>query len=222
MTVTLSPEQRVELIDSYCQLAPIIPVISISAIEHAIPLCNALVEGGLKVLEITLRTEHGLESIRQVRQALPDAIVAAGTVTTKEQLVACEEAGAHLVVTPGCTPELLEAGMRGSIPILPGISSISEMMVGLERGYRRFKFFPAEASGGATALRAFSGPFPDIYFCPTGGIKLTNMHSYLDLKNVMCVGGTWLTPEDLIANSDWEGIKKIAEDSIKASTLPPL
>ena len=220
MTVTLSAEQRVELIDSYCQLAPIIPVISISAIEHALPLCKALVDGGLKVLEVTLRTEHGLESIRQLREELPDAIVAAGTVTTKDQLAACEEAGAHFVVTPGCTPELLEAGMRGSIPILPGISSISEMMVGLERGYRRFKFFPAEASGGANALRAFSGPFPDIYFCPTGGIKLTNMQSYLGLKNVMCVGGTWLTPEDLIQTGDWDGIRRIAENSIKAATQP--
>ncbi|MGM0767282.1 MAG: bifunctional 4-hydroxy-2-oxoglutarate aldolase/2-dehydro-3-deoxy-phosphogluconate aldolase [Pseudomonadota bacterium] len=194
--------------------SPLIPVISINNLNDAVPLCRALVEGGINVLEITLRTEHGIQAIERVREAIPEAWVGAGTVTSVAQYRQVESAGAQFVITPGVTEALLEFGLTSEAPLLPGISTISELMVGYSLGYREFKFFPAEVSGGIPALRAFRGPFPDVSFCPTGGIRRDSARAYLALENVRSVGGSWLTPADAIDSKDWARITGIAQGSL--------
>jgi len=194
--------------------SPLVPVITIQAPEDALPLCQALVAGGIRVLEITLRTPHGLGAIEQVRQAIPEAWVGAGTVTGIRQYEQAESAGAQFIITPGVTGELLEYALESRVPLLPGISTVSELMQGYRLGYRDFKFFPAEACGGVAALKAFLGPFPDVGFCPTGGIRRQTARDYLALDNVRAVGGSWLTPADLVADRDWAGITALARDSL--------
>lgn len=197
------------------QASPLVPVITINHPDEALPLCEALVEGGIRVLEITLRTEHGIKAIEQVRKALPDAWVGAGTVTSIAQYRQVEAAGAQFVITPGVTEAILEFGVTSEVPLLPGIATISELMMGYSLGYREFKFFPAEVAGGIPALKAFSGPFPDVTFCPTGGIRRNTAKDYLALGNVAAVGGTWLTPGDAVAAKDWSQITEIARGSLK-------
>lgn len=209
----VSMEHR-EQIRAVLTASPLIPVITIDDPEDAIPLCRALVEGGLKVLEITLRTEFGVDAIRQVRQALPEALVGAGTVTSIAQYRQVESAGAQFVITPGVTEAILDFGVTSEAPLLPGIATASELLMGYSHGYRYFKLFPAEVSGGISALKAFSGPFPDVVFCPTGGIRQNTAAAYLALENVATVGGTWLTPADAIANKDWARITEIARASL--------
>ncbi|MEX2474189.1 bifunctional 4-hydroxy-2-oxoglutarate aldolase/2-dehydro-3-deoxy-phosphogluconate aldolase [Marinobacter sp.] len=194
--------------------SPIVPVITIDDLDDAVPLCQALVVGGLKVLEITLRTGYGIKAIEQVRAAIPQVWVGAGTVTSIAQYRQVEAAGAQFVITPGVTEAMLEFGLTSEAPLLPGISTISEMMVGYNLGYREFKFFPAEVAGGIAALRAFGGPFPDVTFCPTGGIRQQTAGDYLALPNVGAVGGTWLTPEDVVAGKDWGAVTTIARESL--------
>lgn len=195
--------------------SPLVPVITINHPDEALPLCEALVEGGIRVLEITLRTEHGIKAIEQVRKALPDAWVGAGTVTSIAQYRQVEAAGAQFVITPGVTEAILEFGVTSEVPLLPGIATISELMMGYSLGYREFKFFPAEVAGGIPALKAYSGPFPDVTFCPTGGIRRNTAKDYLALDNVTAVGGTWLTPSDAVAARDWAQITEIVRGSLK-------
>lgn len=192
----------------------VMPVITIQHPGDAVPLCQALFDGGVRVMEITLRTEHGLKAIEEVRQALPDAWVGAGTVTSLAQYRQAEAAGAHFVVTPGVTEAILEFSLTSESPLLPGVSTASEIMLGYCVGYREFKFFPAEVSGGAPVLRAFNGPFPDANFCPTGGVRQDTAKAYLALNNVRTVGGSWLTPSDVVAQKDWAKITDIARNSL--------
>jgi len=208
--------QHTQRLDEICATVPVIPVLKLDDAEQALGICTALVNGGLKVLEITLRNDYGLEAIKQVSQALPDAIVGAGTVTTPEQYDACIAAGANFIVSPGATPKLLAHGAQASIPLLPGVASVSEAMAGMELGYERFKLFPAVVVGGVELLKAFYGPLANLKFCPTGGVKPSNADEFLQLPNVMCVGGTWMTPNDLVAQQNWGAIETIA---LEASQL---
>ena len=203
-----------ERVRAMLSASPLVPVITISDPEQALPLCRALVAGGIRVLEITLRTPHGLRAIEQVRGAIPEAWVGAGTVTSIAQYRQVESAGAQFVITPGVTESILEFGVTSEAALLPGISTISELMVGYNLGYREFKFFPAEVSGGIPALKAFAGPFPDVTFCPTGGIRRNTAKDYLALENVAAVGGTWLTPGDLVASGDWDQISEVVRGSL--------
>ena len=203
-----------ERVRAMLSASPLVPVITISDPEQALPLCRALVAGGIRVLEITLRTPHGLRAIEQVREAIPEAWVGAGTVTSIAQYRQVESAGAQFVITPGVTESILEFGVTSEAALLPGISTISELMVGYNLGYREFKFFPAEVSGGIPALKAFAGPFPDVTFCPTGGIRRNTAKDYLALENVAAVGGTWLTPGDLVASGDWDQISEVVRGSL--------
>jgi 2-dehydro-3-deoxyphosphogluconate aldolase/(4S)-4-hydroxy-2-oxoglutarate aldolase len=199
---------------------PVIPVIVIHRLEHAVPLASALVAGGVRVLEITLRTPVAVEAIRLISEGVPEAIVGAGTVINAEELKAVEQAGALFAISPGLTPELLEAANRGAIALVPGVSTISELMTGISRGYTHFKFFPAEAAGGVKTLKAFAGPFPAIKFCPTGGITPETCNDYLALANVMCVGGSWLVPSDAVENERWEEVTVLAKEAVQKARRP--
>jgi 2-dehydro-3-deoxyphosphogluconate aldolase/(4S)-4-hydroxy-2-oxoglutarate aldolase len=172
------------------------------------------VAGGIRVLEITLRTAVALEAIRQIAKEVPDAIVGAGTILTPEQLKAAEEAGAVFAISPGLTPTLLATAQKSSIALIPGISSLSELMLGMEYGLDHFKFFPAENAGGIPMLKAIAGPIPQVTFCPTGGISLANYNDYLKLSNVACVGGSWLAPADVVKNKDWAKVTELAQQAI--------
>ena len=207
------PSTRTTELDSICLKAEVIPVLTIQRLEDAVPLATALVEGGLSVLEVTLRTDCALEAVRRIKAALPQASVGVGTVLTPAQYRQAEEVEADFVVTPGATTALYRHGVSSPVPMLPGVTTVSEVMSGWQHGYRRFKFFPAEASGGVKTLKAFAGPLPEARFCPTGGISLENAEDYLALKNVMCVGGTWLTPQSLIDAEDWHGIRQLAREA---------
>lgn len=203
----LTPEHLQDLL----LLSPVIPVLVVDRVEDAAPLAEALVEGGLKVLEITLRTAHALDVIEAMARAVPQAVIAAGTVTTAAQLAAARQAGARFAVSPGLTPALLEATQDpGMLPLLPGVATASELMVGLEAGLRCFKLFPAEAVGGAALLKSFHGPFPQAVFCPTGGITLETAPRYLALPNVACVGGSWLATTVAMKEGRWAEIRDLA------------
>ncbi len=195
-------------------ISPVIPVMVIKKLEQAVPLARALVAGGVKVLEITLRTAVAVDAIAEISREVPDAVVGAGTVTTPEDLNAVAEAGAVFAISPGLTPELLEAANNGSIALIPGISTISELMTGLSRGYDHFKFFPAEAAGGIKMLKAIAGPFSKVTFCPTGGISPANYRDYLSLANVACVGGSWIVPDEAVEREDWDRITALAREAI--------
>ncbi|PSJ21839.1 keto-deoxy-phosphogluconate aldolase [Halomonas sp. ND22Bw] len=207
------PSTRTTEIDSICLKAEVIPVLAIQRVEDAVPLATALVEGGLSVLEVTLRTDCALEATRRIKEALPQASVGIGTVLTPAQYRQAEQVGADFVVTPGTTEALYRYGVSSSVPMLPGVATVSELMIGWQYGYRRFKFFPAEASGGVKALKAFAGPIPEARFCPTGGISLDNAGDYLSQPNVMCVGGSWLTPKSLVEAEDWNAIRRLAQEA---------
>lgn len=193
---------------------PVMPVMVIKNLDDAVPLAKALVAGGIKVLEITLRTPIALEAIRLISQEVKEAIVGAGTITTPEQLKAAEEAGAVFAISPGLTPALLMAAKEGNIALIPGISTLSELMVGMEAGLDHFKFFPAEAAGGIPMLKSIAGPIPQVTFCPTGGISPENYNAYLSLNNVACVGGSWLVPEDAVKEKNWAKVTELAKLAI--------
>lgn len=192
---------------------PVIPVITLDQVEDAVPLANALVAGGLTVLEITLRTEAAVEGIRQIIKHVPEAIVGTGTVCSEEQIKLSEDLGCQFMISPGATNKLLSLGSQSSVPFLPGISTVSELMRGMEYGLENFKFFPAEAAGGAPVMKAMSGPFPTVKFCPTGGIGLNNALDYLALPNVMCVGGSWIAKPKDIREKRWKEIEKLAREA---------
>lgn len=191
---------------------PVVPVIVVDNVEQAIHLGRALVAGGVKVLEVTLRTDAALEAITALRQEVPEAIVGAGTVCSRAQYVAAIEAGSQFIISPGMTADLLAVGKEYDIPYLPAVATISDVLLGMEYGYDHFKFFPAEVNGGIKALKAFGGPLPEIKFCPTGGIGPNNYKEYLALANVLCVGGSWIVPQDLIQAEDWQGITALAKE----------
>ncbi|UYG01226.1 MULTISPECIES: bifunctional 4-hydroxy-2-oxoglutarate aldolase/2-dehydro-3-deoxy-phosphogluconate aldolase [unclassified Halomonas] len=207
------PSSRTAELDSICLKAEVIPVITIERIEDAVPMGRALIDGGINVLEVTLRTDCALEAIKRMKKELTGASIGVGTVLTPAQYRQAEEAGADFVVTPGTTEALYRYGVESPVPMLPGVSTVSELMTGWQYGYRRFKFFPAESSGGAKAIKAFGGPIAEARFCPTGGITLDNAEEYLKLPNVMCIGGSWLTPKAMVDAEDWEGIKKLAQQA---------
>lgn len=196
---------------------PVVPVMVIKELEHAVPLARALVAGGIRVLEITLRTPVAVAAIREIAQAVPEAVVGAGTVTTAEELAAVSEAGAVFAISPGLTPELLDGANQGDIALIPGIATVSELMTGLRRGYTHFKFFPAEAAGGIPMLKAIAGPFPKVVFCPTGGIGLGNYREYLALGNVACVGGSWVAPGEAVAQGDWGTVTRLAREAVEGA-----
>ena len=193
---------------------PVVPVLVINDVEKAVPLAKALMEGGIKVLEVTLRTPAAMDVIKRIAQEVPDSLIGAGTVTNAQQLKAVVEAGAKFAISPGMTADLLKAGMDSEIPLIPGISSTSDLMKGKDAGYTHMKFFPAEASGGVKAIKSISGPFPDVTFCPTGGIGPNNYNDYLALNNVKCVGGSWLAPDDAIESGDWARITQLAKEAV--------
>ena len=194
----------------------VVPVLVFKKLEHAVPVAEALMEGGVNVLEITLRTECAVDAIELISQKLPEAITGAGTVINAQQLQAVENAGAKFAISPGLTPSLLEAANKSKTALIPGIATISELMVGIEHGYDCFKFFPAEANGGVNALKSIGGPFPDIRFCPTGGINLDNINNYLSLSSVVCCGGSWLVSDDIIKNKEWSKITELVKEALAA------
>ena len=193
--------------------SPVMPVMVINQLDLAVPLAQALVAGGLKVLEITLRTPVALEAIRRIKAEVPGAIVGAGTIINTSTLDQALAAGAEFIVSPGVTDNLLAAALSSGIPILPGVVTPSEVMHLLEKGLTAMKFFPAEAAGGIPMLKSIGGPLPQVIFCPTGGVTPKNAPDYLALSNVACVGGSWMAPADLVDAGDWTEITRRASQA---------
>jgi 2-dehydro-3-deoxyphosphogluconate aldolase/(4S)-4-hydroxy-2-oxoglutarate aldolase len=197
---------------------PIVPVLVINKVEEALPIAEALLAANVKVLEVTLRTPAALDVINTIAKELPEAIIGSGTVTNRQQLQQSYDAGAKFAISPGLTKDLLQAGNEGNIALIPGISSISELMDAADYGYDHLKFFPAEASGGVNAIKSIGGPFPDIRFCPTGGINLKNVRDYLALPNVVCCGGSWLVSSDIVRDKNWSQITTLANQALSHVT----
>lgn len=193
--------------------SPVMPVIVIDRVEDAVPLARALVEGGIRVLEVTLRTAAALESIKAIAAAVPEAIVGVGTVTRPEQFAEVKAAGARFAVTPGLTDELALAAKAAGIPLLPGVMTPSEVIAALAHGFDAMKLFPAEQAGGLGMLKALGGPFANVLFCPTGGVTLESAPKFLALPNVACVGGSWLVPKDKVAAGEWHVVTQLAREA---------
>jgi 2-dehydro-3-deoxyphosphogluconate aldolase / (4S)-4-hydroxy-2-oxoglutarate aldolase len=200
------------------RVGPVIPVIVIDDLAQAVPLARALVGGGVRVLEVTLRTAAGLDAIRAIARELPDAIVGVGTLTTAEDFALARDAGARFGVSPGLTPALIDAARSTGLPLLPGVMTPSDIIAARSAGIRQLKLFPAQQAGGIGMLRALHGPFPDVVFCPTGGVSEETAPQFLALPNVACVGGSWLTPKPAVQGGDWEQIRQLA---IRAAALRP-
>jgi 2-dehydro-3-deoxyphosphogluconate aldolase/(4S)-4-hydroxy-2-oxoglutarate aldolase len=199
-------------------VSPLMPVMVINNVEHAVPLAKALVKGGLKVLEITLRTDAALESIRRIKAEVPDAIVGAGTIINEETLNAAIEAGAEFIVSPGTTDSLADAALKTGVPFLPGVSTPGEALRLYEKGITEMKFFPAEAAGGVPMLKSIGAPIPQITFCPTGGVNQKNVNEYYSLKNVAVVGGSWMCAADLVDAENWDEITRLSAEAIELAT----
>lgn len=198
--------------EALCRMAPVIPVLVIEDVSYARPLAEALVKGGLPVLEVTLRTPAALDVIREMA-SVEGGVVGAGTLLTPEDVSAAIAAGARFGVSPGATDRLLDACEAQDLPLLAGAATATESMALLERGYTVQKFFPAEANGGVPALKAIGAPIPQVRYCPTGGVSMKNARDYLGLKNVLCVGGSWVAPADMMAAGDWAGITALAAEA---------
>ncbi|WP_101000275.1 bifunctional 4-hydroxy-2-oxoglutarate aldolase/2-dehydro-3-deoxy-phosphogluconate aldolase [Helicobacter pylori] len=196
------------------QISPIVPVVVIENIKDAVPLAQSLIEGGIPIIEVTLRSSCALEAIELIAKNVPKMRVGAGTILNPAQLEQAQNRGAEFLISPGLTIKLLEYAKKKDMPLIPGVSSSSEVMQALELGYSALKFFPAEYCGGVKLLNAFNGPFKGVKFCPTGGISADNMRSYLDLENVLCVGGSWLTPKNLVQNKEWDKITEICKRAL--------
>lgn len=209
----MSQDARQIALKSILALAPVVPVVIIDDVTHAVPMARALVAGGIPAIEVTLRTDAALDAIRAIANEVDGACVGAGTVLTAAQLEAARQAGARFAVSPGGSPKLLDAADQSELPLLPGAASASEAMTLLEHGYALQKFFPASAAGGPALLKALSSPLPAIRFCPTGGITMQNAAEYLSLPNVVCVGGSWLTPRELLRAGDWAAIETLAREA---------
>lgn len=201
--------QTVDLIEH----GPVIPVIVVHDVAHAVPMARALLDGGVRVLEITLRTPAALPAMRAISQQLPDCIVGAGTLRTADDVRAAREAGCRFGVSPGLTVELAQSCRGEGLPLLPGVATASEVLHALDQGLSFLKFFPASAAGGMAMLKALAGPFPDVRFCPTGGLTLQSAPEYLALPNVPVCGGSWLTPADAMAAGDWTRITRLAREA---------
>ncbi|THF48654.1 2-dehydro-3-deoxy-phosphogluconate aldolase [Allorhizobium terrae] len=195
------------------KLQPVVPVLIIDDVADAVPLAKALVAGGLKAIEITMRTSAALEAVKRVAGEVEGAVVGAGTILNAAHYEAAVAAGSQFIVSPGTTAEVLAAANASDIPLLPGAATASEVMNLREKGYEVLKFFPAEQAGGAAYLKSLSSPLAGTLFCPTGGISLKNAMDYLNLPNVVCVGGSWVAPKDLVAAGDWAGITKLASEA---------
>lgn len=195
---------------SLLDLVPVIPVVVVEDLDHAVPVARALVAGGVPVIELTLRTPAALDAIRRIADEVPEIFVGAGTVVEPDQAKQAAAAGARFLVSPGSTPRLLDAMDETGLPHLPGAATVSEVLALLERGYSELKLFPAEASGGLTFLKAVASPVPQARFCPTGGVSAANAGDYLALPNVGCVGGSWLTPAGALADGDWAQVEGLA------------
>ncbi|WP_120887060.1 bifunctional 4-hydroxy-2-oxoglutarate aldolase/2-dehydro-3-deoxy-phosphogluconate aldolase [Helicobacter pylori] len=196
------------------QISPIVPVVVIEDIKDAVPLAQSLIEGGIPIIEVTLRSSCALEAIELIAKNVPKMRVGAGTILNPTQLEQAQNRGAEFLISPGLTIKLLEHAKKKDMSLIPGVSSSSEVMQALELGYSALKFFPAEYCGGVKLLNAFNGPFKGVKFCPTGGISADNMRSYLNLENVLCVGGSWLTPKNLIQNKEWDKITEICKRAL--------
>ncbi len=196
------------------QISPIVPVVVIEDIKDAVPLAQSLIEGGIPIIEVTLRSSCALEAIELIAKNVPKMRVGTGTILNPTQLEQAQNRGAEFLISPGLTIKLLEHAKKKDMPLIPGVSSSSEVMQALELGYNALKFFPAEYCGGVKLLNAFNGPFKGVKFCPTGGISADNMHSYLNLENVLCVGGSWLTPKNLVQNKEWDKITEICKRAL--------
>uniref|UniRef100_A0A7C1PBB2 2-dehydro-3-deoxy-phosphogluconate aldolase n=1 Tax=Agrobacterium albertimagni TaxID=147266 RepID=A0A7C1PBB2_9HYPH len=204
---------KTEKLLSTLKLQPVVPVLIVEDARTAVPLARALVAGGLKAIEITLRTDAALEAVRLVAQEVEGAVVGAGTILNAAHYAAAVDAGSQFIVSPGTTQELLDVARSSDIPLLPGAATASEVMALREEGYKVLKFFPAEQAGGAAYLKALSSPLAGTLFCPTGGISLKNAMDYLSLPNVVCVGGSWVAPKELVSAGDWAGITKLAREA---------
>ena len=211
MTATPRQEELAALFEQ----ATIIPVLTIERLEDTVPLAKALVAGGVRTLEITLRTPVAIESAKAIMAHVPEAVVGIGTILNADDLARAEGIGARFGISPGATPDLLKAAAASALPFAPGIATASELMLGLSHGFNLVKFFPAEQSGGINALRALAGPFPDVRFCPTGGIAEANAASWLAEPNVVAVGGSWLCPAADIRSGNWAGITAICNRTMK-------
>lgn len=207
--------KKTEKLLSILQLQPVVPVLVVDRVATAVPLARALVEGGLKAIEITLRTEAALDAIQAVADEVDGAEVGAGTILNARQFDAAVKAGSQFIVSPGTTQELLDAAARSDVPMLPGAATPSEIMALREEGYAVMKFFPAEQAGGAAYLKSLASPFGGISFCPTGGITAASAGAYLTLPNVVCVGGSWVAPKNLVEAGDWAAITALAADASK-------
>lgn len=212
----MTPQAQSKSAREIALLAPIIPVLVVEDVAHAAPLAQALVNGGLPALEVTLRTSAALDVIAAMAQ-VPGVVVGAGTLLTPEDVRAAKAAGAKFGVSPGATDTLIAACVAEELPLLPGAATASEAMSLLEKGYDMLKFFPAEAAGGAAMLKSLGGPLPQISFCPTGGVSPENGPRYLSLPNVLCAGGSWVAPRDLVEAGDWDAIEALARE---AAALP--
>ncbi len=204
---------KTQALISILKLQPVVPVLVIKDLAHAVPLARALVAGGLKAIEITLRTPVALRAIRAVADEVEGAVPGAGTVLNAAQYHQAVEAGSQFIVSPGTTQELLDVARKSPVPLLPGAATASEVMALREEGYGVLKFFPAEQAGGAAYLKSLSSPLAGTMFCPTGGITLDNARDYLSLPNVVCVGGSWVAPTALIEAGDWDGITRLAREA---------
>jgi 2-dehydro-3-deoxyphosphogluconate aldolase/(4S)-4-hydroxy-2-oxoglutarate aldolase len=204
---------KTEKLLSVLKLQPVVPVLIIDDAKTAVPLARALVAGGLKAIEITMRTDAALEAVRLVAAEVEGAVVGAGTILNSGHFASAVEAGSQFIVSPGTTHELLKTVRNSDIPLLPGAATASEVMALREEGFQVLKFFPAEQAGGAAYLKALSSPLAGTLFCPTGGISLKNARDYLSLSNVICVGGSWVAPKELVTAGDWAGITKLASEA---------
>ncbi|MGH2268206.1 bifunctional 4-hydroxy-2-oxoglutarate aldolase/2-dehydro-3-deoxy-phosphogluconate aldolase [Campylobacter taeniopygiae] len=196
------------------EVSKIIPVITIYDLKTSVDLAKALIDGGIKILEITLRTQEAIEAIKLISKEIPEAVVGAGTVLNAKMLEEVKNAGAKFAISPGLNAILAKETKNIDLPLIPGIATAGELMLALEFGFKNLKFFPAQATGGVNMLKSFSAPFQEVKFCPTGGISLDNMNDYLKLDNVLCVGGSWLTPKELILDKKWNQITQIAKQSL--------
>jgi 2-dehydro-3-deoxyphosphogluconate aldolase/(4S)-4-hydroxy-2-oxoglutarate aldolase len=206
-------------VESLLDLVPVIPVVVVHDAADAVPIAKALVDGGLPVIELTLRTPAALEAIKRIANEVPEILVGAGTIVDTAQPQLAADNGAQFLVSPGSTPALCTAMRDSGLPHLPGVSTVSEILALLEQGYTELKFFPAEAAGGAAYLRAIHSPVPAARFCPTGGITPANMGDYLASPNVGCVGGSWLTPADVVRRKDWAAVAQLARTARQTSPL---
>lgn len=198
--------------------SPIVPVMVINNVEHAVPLAKALVKGGITTLEITLRTEAALESITRIKAEVPEATVGAGTIINIDTLNKAIAAGAEFIVSPGTTDAMIDAAIATGVPLLPGVANPSEAMRLLEKGITEMKFFPAEAAGGIPMLKSIGAPIPQITFCPTGGVSQKNVKDYYDLPNVACVGGSWMCAANLVDAENWDEITRLSAEAIEIAT----